>query len=290
MYVFKKIFGFLRLYRFDVFIIFFFLYFLGCYIATGFEFNLSDSLLVSLLISGISINFIYSLNSWFDADIDKINKPKRPIPSGLISKSQAFIYALVLLCLSTVYPVILFGFSTTAAWFLFFPLAGILYSNPVFSFKKNKFFALLLITAYALVTCSLGYFLNGGTLTFISFIYGCVLIITCAAIIPLKDLSDVEGDAAGNAGNWFENGRQQERFTFSAGFFTLSAVLSFFLDDALVSAVTLINLFCFVILLWSFHRFGITLKKFYRTLLLVFVFDALLFWACYFFVYGRFLV
>lgn len=36
------------------------------------------------------------INDWFDADIDRINKPDRPIPSGQISKTQALLFAMAL--------------------------------------------------------------------------------------------------------------------------------------------------------------------------------------------------
>ncbi|HLE27530.1 MAG TPA: geranylgeranylglycerol-phosphate geranylgeranyltransferase [Anaerolineales bacterium] len=36
------------------------------------------------------------INDWFDAEIDKINKPTRPIPSGQVSKTHALVFALAL--------------------------------------------------------------------------------------------------------------------------------------------------------------------------------------------------
>lgn len=281
MYVFKKTLGFLRLYRLDVFIIFFFFYFLGCYLAAGFYFNLPDSLLISLLISGISINFIYSLNSWSDADIDAINKPGRPIPSHLVSRPQALVYALGLLSLSLIYPFVLFGLSLTTGLFLLFPLAGILYSNPIYGFKKQRYLALSLITSTALLVCSLGYFLNGGTFNLTSLIFICMFVASCAAIVPLKDLSDVVGDAAGNAENWFKQGRRQRKFAFSVLFLALSAFLGFLTADPYLEVITLTNLVYFLVLLWIFHHFAISMRKFYHILLLGIVFDAALFCVWY---------
>jgi geranylgeranylglycerol-phosphate geranylgeranyltransferase len=37
------------------------------------------------------------LNDYFDVDIDKINKPRRPLPSGKIQKNNALIYSVTLL-------------------------------------------------------------------------------------------------------------------------------------------------------------------------------------------------
>jgi len=39
------------------------------------------------------------LNDYFDLEIDKINKPERPIPSGRISRSDAFMFSIVLFLL-----------------------------------------------------------------------------------------------------------------------------------------------------------------------------------------------
>lgn len=37
-----------------------------------------------------------AINDYFDADIDKINKPKRPIPSGKMSRNTALVYSFLL--------------------------------------------------------------------------------------------------------------------------------------------------------------------------------------------------
>ena len=43
-----------------------------------------------------AITSSYVFNDWCDVDIDRINLPNRPLPSGLVSKSGAFIYSLLL--------------------------------------------------------------------------------------------------------------------------------------------------------------------------------------------------
>ena len=51
----------------------------------------------------LSTSFLYGggvvLNDVFDADLDKIERPERPIPSGLIKKSSAGLFGIVLLLL-----------------------------------------------------------------------------------------------------------------------------------------------------------------------------------------------
>ena len=43
-----------------------------------------------------------SLNDYCDVEIDRINKPERPIPSGRISRRQALLFSILLLGLSVV--------------------------------------------------------------------------------------------------------------------------------------------------------------------------------------------
>ena len=44
----------------------------------------------------------YAINDYFDADIDAINKPYRPIPSGRVKRQYALIYSLTLMALGLV--------------------------------------------------------------------------------------------------------------------------------------------------------------------------------------------
>ena len=48
-----------------------------------------------------------SINDYFDLEIDRINKPRRPLPSGLVSPRQAYAFALVL-----------FGGGVVVGWFI----------------------------------------------------------------------------------------------------------------------------------------------------------------------------
>ena len=38
-----------------------------------------------------------AINDYFDTEIDRINRPKRPIPSGRMKKDSAFVYSIFLL-------------------------------------------------------------------------------------------------------------------------------------------------------------------------------------------------
>ncbi|MCD6477045.1 MAG: UbiA family prenyltransferase [Candidatus Aenigmarchaeota archaeon] len=80
--------------------------------------------IVAMLISG-SGNV---LNDYFDYDIDKINKPNRPLVSGSISKKNAIIYYLLLISLSIIFVLLLNIYCIVLAFF-----------NIIFIFIYNKY-------------------------------------------------------------------------------------------------------------------------------------------------------
>ena len=70
---------------------------LGGYVAgTGEWFNIFLAFLATLLISSAA----NAWNDYLDIEIDKINQPKRPLPSGQVSPKAAIIFSLILTLLS----------------------------------------------------------------------------------------------------------------------------------------------------------------------------------------------
>src|SRR5687768_4769601 len=65
------------------------------------EYSLSPVLLLLLATIGLYGGGVV-FNDVFDADVDKIERPERPIPSGLISKKNATVFALLLLAMALV--------------------------------------------------------------------------------------------------------------------------------------------------------------------------------------------
>lgn len=57
-------------------------------------------LAVSLLVAGLVTGAGNVVNDYYDYAIDRINKPKRPIPSGMIKRKSAAIYAAILYALA----------------------------------------------------------------------------------------------------------------------------------------------------------------------------------------------
>jgi geranylgeranylglycerol-phosphate geranylgeranyltransferase len=164
---------------------------LGYLIATGTLTPPSLLLAVTVLCITAAGNVI---NDIYDVDIDRVNRPDRPIPAGEISLRGAGIYTLVLFAGGIAFAAL------TAPLCLLIALinSGILVAYAVW-LKRRPVFGNV---AVAYLTASI--FLFGGALAGIEGLVRNVSLamITFLATIAreiLKDAEDVEGDAAGGA-------------------------------------------------------------------------------------------
>jgi geranylgeranylglycerol-phosphate geranylgeranyltransferase len=142
---------------------------------------------------------MYILNDLIDADLDRANGKKRPIPTGRVSKKQAWVFvsltngAGMMLAVLTLNPASMVITSMVAA-------IGLMYSAPKIALK-DRFVIKTLAIAAAIVLCAL----LGATSTFglgtmdnifvpvyISLLLGSMVFITS----PFNDLGDVAGDKA----------------------------------------------------------------------------------------------
>ncbi|MDR3000671.1 MAG: geranylgeranylglycerol-phosphate geranylgeranyltransferase [Fibromonadaceae bacterium] len=130
------------------------------------------------------LSFANAHNDIVDFEVDKINRPKRPLPSGKISLKRAFLVAFACFFLA-----VIFGFEL--AWL--FVLVGVL------CFIYNKFlkglplvgnFAVALLTTTPIVIPLLKF--NQAELLHLSFF---AFMLTFAREIT-KDIEDMEGDKA----------------------------------------------------------------------------------------------
>ena len=128
-----------------------------------------------------------ALNDYFDCEIDRINKPRRPIPSGRISRRSALMFSIILMGLG-----IWFGFFVnlyTAAITVIVSGCLILYAVCL---KQTPFFGNLLVG----VLTGLTFIVGGASVrtvygTFVPAIFA-FLFTTAREII--KDIEDTEGD------------------------------------------------------------------------------------------------
>ncbi|OGC75880.1 MAG: hypothetical protein A2145_07115 [candidate division Zixibacteria bacterium RBG_16_40_9] len=125
--------AYLSLVRVDNLILTFLSVLVGAYLESG------EILYSSIWIAGLSAIFLaaggYVINDFWDKEIDKINKPHRPLPAGLVSPKTAwylsfllFLLGIISACLVNHYVLIV---SIATAIFLFF-----------YSFKLKKTFML----------------------------------------------------------------------------------------------------------------------------------------------------
>ncbi len=155
--------------------------------------QVSDFQIVFLLSAGLSAALIGSggnvLNDYFDLEIDRVNRPERAIPSGVISPNAALIYSSVLIVLGIFLAAkvswILFIIATATSLILFLysyklkrlPLAG----NITVAFLTG------LVFIYAAISVGNWF---GGIVPFI-FAFEINLIREI-----LKDIEDIEGDSS----------------------------------------------------------------------------------------------
>ena len=163
----------------------------GYVIATGTLISGSFFLfLVVFLITGAG----YVINDYFDREIDKINRPLRPIPQGKISDKGALIYSVILFIAGISISLTLGTFCAVIA--LFNSVLLIIYSLYL---KRTAF-----IGNVAVAYLSASMFLFGGAYFGINGIILNIPIagITFCAMISreiLKDAEDIKGDMASGA-------------------------------------------------------------------------------------------
>jgi len=148
--------------------------------------------MLAMLSGGIIAGAANSINDFYDVAIDAINKPYRPIPAGLITKREAFVFSIILFITG-----IFLGALINWKAFLITLFASLLLYFYSARLKRTVLWGNLsvsLITAFA-------------------FIYGGVAVNRLnAAIIPavfsflfhlgreiIKDVEDQKGDLADNA-------------------------------------------------------------------------------------------
>jgi chlorophyll/bacteriochlorophyll a synthase len=99
-------------------------------------------MLATLSLLTVSAGFTQTINDWYDKEIDAINEPYRPIPSGAISEGEviAQIWVLLLGGLSIAYGLDVWAghdFPTVLALSVFGSFISYIYSAPPLKLKQN---------------------------------------------------------------------------------------------------------------------------------------------------------
>jgi len=163
--------------------------FAGYAISTG-TLQISVELLAGAITCGLYTAFAMVTNDIIDIDIDKVNEPSRPIPSGKLSPEEATIYSFVLLGVG-----VLTASLTFNIWFVSIPqvvaLMCVIYNLYL---KKIGFLGNILVSA--LVASS---FVGGGLIA-VGHIETYLTLFALMAFIGNlgrevhKGIADVEGD------------------------------------------------------------------------------------------------
>ena len=131
-----------------------------------------------------------ALNDYCDSEIDKINRPKRPIPMGLVSKKGALIFSTLLFISSLLFAI--------PIWDL--QVAIVLGIALLFLITYSLFFKMRAFVGNLIVSLILGMAFLFGTIIFGDILKGIVPFFLAFAFTLIremvKDMQDVEGDRA----------------------------------------------------------------------------------------------
>ena len=155
-------------------------------IVSNFNINLISSLLIASLVVFLICGYGNVINDIFDIEIDRINKPHRPLPSYRVSLKNARVFSFLLLIIG-----LLFSLFNRVCFLIALINTVILYVYAK-KYKKNKIIGNLLV-AYLTGSVFLfgGAAINDMLITFILFL--CALFATWSREI-IKDFEDMEGD------------------------------------------------------------------------------------------------
>ncbi|MCC7553343.1 MAG: UbiA family prenyltransferase [Methanobacteriaceae archaeon] len=162
---------------------------------------------IPLILGLIAVFFVMSggnvINDYFDYNIDLINRPDRPIPSGKITLKNARNYAYILFIIAIFIGILITYFIKDLIPFLI-----ILFSIAILYLYAYKFkgtvlvgnFIVGLLTALCFVFSGyiIGIQLNSNEIMFISLFLGLFALIMTMAREITKDMEDIVGDEKEN--------------------------------------------------------------------------------------------
>ena len=265
----------LQLYRLDVAVISFAAYAVGLVFSGGIGLA---NLPIGLGISLISFNYIYSLNSIEDRDIDLVNKPERPIPAGKLPLGIARRYVMFLLVLSVVYPFLVQTDTINLVLFLLLPLLGWAYSRPPLHLKTKAIPAMVSIafmytTPVAISLTSRLSTLSSTHATLLGYIF-----LFCLSIVPLKDIEDIEGDQLHGSRNFLALLGMSRLLSVSlTGLFVAIALVILGELNPAITVVLVALPVSIIFLIVAFVLFRLPRKRLYRSILILIAILGLLF-------------
>jgi 4-hydroxybenzoate polyprenyltransferase len=154
------------------------------------------ALMILSMVSAMALNAASNIiNEIYDLDIDRINKPERPLPSGRVSIALAYRYSISLYvislalaaCVNTTFLLLV----TVAA------LATVIYSAPPLRTKRHWLWAALTIAIpRGMLLKVAGWSVLSSVDTAEPWIIGSIYGLFLLGASATKDFSDIKGDAA----------------------------------------------------------------------------------------------
>lgn len=134
-----------------------------------------------------------TINQVYDLDIDRINKPYRPLPKGVVSVDEAYTLSWFLYLIALLRAVIINAVFGTLVFILI--IITIMYSAPPFRLKKRLWISNISIAlARGMLGIVAGWTIFGPIEAVDPWAMGAVLFIYLIGATTTKDLTDIEGD------------------------------------------------------------------------------------------------
>jgi geranylgeranylglycerol-phosphate geranylgeranyltransferase len=81
--------------------------FLGAYLSGGVSYLASFRVILSAIVIALGVAFAFIVNDYCDVNVDKLNKPNHPIPSGRVSKNAAYRLSILIALLALIVSLLL---------------------------------------------------------------------------------------------------------------------------------------------------------------------------------------
>ena len=133
------------------------------------------------------------LNDYFDIEVDKVNAPNRPLPSGLISSGTAIVFTIVISLLGLL--VSFFINRMAVLLYITFWIIGFLYN---WKFKEKVLLGNIFVSFSVAITIILGGIVVGNPWNIATLIFSMMLFVFNLGEEIAADAMDIEGDKKRN--------------------------------------------------------------------------------------------
>jgi len=154
--------------------------------------NLTTNLLLGFVTSFSFTAASMAINDYYDRQIDAINEPNRPIPSGAVSPNQAIVFSVILIAVGFTA-----AFSTNLPSFLVAAVALVVSVAYITKGKKTGLFGNFLVSTSVVIPFIYGG-LAVGNLELSTLLFVAIVFLSNTAREITKGIVDVEGDHSHN--------------------------------------------------------------------------------------------